>query len=167
MLNYFRDIGLGVVTVLNSMGVAWRHLFTPSVTLQYPTEKWTLPHRSRMRLFNKIEDCMGCSQCARVCPTQCITVKTEKRGKDEPVVTTTNGTPMKLRTYVYDIDMTLCCYCGLCTFACPTKCLVMTPEYEYSVYDKNEHIYHFAKERPLTSKEINSPSAEKAETNGQ
>ena len=63
-----------------------------------------------------------------------------------------DGTVIKLRTVVYDIDMTLCCYCALCTFNCPTHCLVMTGEYEYSVYDKNEHIYHFAKERSLMVK---------------
>lgn len=148
MLTYFKDIGIGLMTVLGSMAVAWRHLFTRSVTLQYPTVKWTMPERARARLFNKIEDCIGCGQCARACPTQCITLKTEKRGKDEPEIFASNGTPIKLRTVVYDIDMALCCYCGLCTFACPTGCLVMTGDYEYSVYDKNEHISHFAKEKP-------------------
>ncbi len=152
MLNYFRDIGLGIVTVLGAMGVAYRHLFTPSITLQYPTEKWIMPERSRARLFNKIEDCIGCSQCARACPTSCITVKAEKRGKDEPEIFTSDGTAIKMRTYIYDIDMTLCCYCGLCTFNCPTNCLVMTPDYEYSVYDKKDHIYHFAKEKPRAGK---------------
>jgi NADH-quinone oxidoreductase subunit I len=152
MLTYFRDIGLGIVTVLNSMEVAWRHFFTPSVTLQYPTVKWTMPERSRMRLFNKIEDCIGCSSCVRACPTNCINIKSEKRGKDEPEIFASDGTAMKLRTYVYDIDMTLCCYCALCTFPCPTHCLVMTGEYEYSVYDKKDHIYHFAKEKPLIGK---------------
>jgi len=150
MLSYFKDIGLGIVTVLNSMWVAWRHLFTPSVTLQYPTVKWKMPERSRARLFNKIEDCIGCTQCARVCPTRCIAIKTEKRGKDEPPVFTSNGTPIKLRTVVYDIDMALCCYCALCAFACPTNCLQMTPAYEYSVYDLRDHVYHFAKDVPST-----------------
>ena len=148
MLSYFRDVGLGTVTVLNSMWVALLHLFTRSVTLQYPTEKWEMPERSRARLLNNIQDCIGCSQCVRVCPTDCISIQTEKRGKDEPERFASDGTPIKLRTYVYDIEMTLCCYCGLCTFACPTHCLVMTTDYENSVYDKNEHIFHFAKEKP-------------------
>jgi NADH-quinone oxidoreductase subunit I len=162
MLNYFRDIGLGIVTVLNSMGIAWKHLFTRSVTLQYPTEKWVMPERARLRLFNKIEDCLGCSQCARACPTSCIAVKAEKRGKDEPEAFTSDGTAKKLRVYQLDIDMTLCCYCGLCTFACPTKCLVMTGAYEYSVYDKEEHIYHFATEKQTTITVPAEKPAEKA-----
>jgi NADH-quinone oxidoreductase subunit I len=149
MLVYFQNIGLGIITVLKSMGVAWRHLFTGSVTLQYPTVKWKMPERSRARLFNNIEDCIGCRQCARVCPTSCIEIQTEKRSKEEPEIFASDGTVIKLRTYVYNIDMTLCCYCGLCTFDCPTHCLVMTPEYEYSVYDKSEHIYRFAKDKPL------------------
>jgi NADH-quinone oxidoreductase subunit I len=152
MFDYFRDIGLGTVTILKSMGVACKHFFTPSVTLQYPTEKWTMPERARGRLFNKIEDCIGCGQCARVCPTNCIHVQTEKRGKDEPEIFASNGTPIKMRTYEYDIDLALCCYCALCTFSCPTQCLVMTGEYEYSVYDKNDHIFHFAKDRPRLGK---------------
>jgi len=88
----------------------------------------------------------------RVCPTNCITVKSEKRAKDEPEVFASDGTPIKMRTYVYDIDMALCCYCALCTFSCPTHCLYMTPSYEYSVYDLNDHIYHFAKDKPSVSK---------------
>jgi NADH-quinone oxidoreductase subunit I len=161
MLMYFRNIGLGIVTVLKSMAVAWRHLFMPSVTLQYPTEKWKMPERTRARLFNKIEDCIGCGQCARVCTTSCIQIQTEKRGKGEPEVFTSGGIAIKMRTYVHDIDMTHCCYCAICTFSCPTHCLVMTREYEYSVYDKSDHLYRFAKEKPLTAKadEGNPPAS--------
>jgi len=152
MKRYFTDIGMGIVTTAYSMWIAFKHLFVPAVTLQYPTVKWNLPERARARLFNKIEDCIGCGQCARVCPTDCIRIETEKRGKDEPPVFASDGTPIKLRTYVFDIDMTLCCYCGLCTFPCPTHCLTMTREYEYSVYDKKDHVYHFAVDKPLAGK---------------
>jgi formate hydrogenlyase subunit 6/NADH:ubiquinone oxidoreductase subunit I len=162
MFNYFRDIALGIVTILKSMYVACKHFFTPAVTLQYPTERWTMPERTRARLFNKIEDCIGCGQCARVCPTDCIHLQAEKRGKEEPEIFASNGTAIKMRTYVYDIDMTLCCYCALCTFSCPTHCLVMTGEYEYSVYDKAEHIHHFAKEKPLTKKALEGQSTANA-----
>ena len=151
MISYFKELGLGIWTVLTSMLVACRHLFTPSVTLQYPTEKWPMPERTRAKLFNKIEDCLGCGQCARVCPTGCITIKTEKRGKDEPEKFASNGTPIKMRTYVYDIDTSLCCYCGLCTFSCPTNCLTMTPDYENSAYSLDDLILHFAKEKPAAT----------------
>jgi formate hydrogenlyase subunit 6/NADH:ubiquinone oxidoreductase subunit I len=157
MVKYFHDIWLGIITVLKSMAVACRHFFTRSVTLQYPTERWTMPERSRARLLNNIEDCIGCQQCLRVCPTHCIAIKTEKRGKEEPEVFASNGMPIKLRALVFDIDMTICCYCGLCTFTCPTHCLVMTPAYEYSVYDKKEHIYHFAQAGALPGKPPGAP----------
>ena len=152
MKKYFSDIFQSVWTVLLGMRITWAHLFTRACTMQYPDQKWVLPERSRMRLFNKIEDCIGCGQCARVCPTDCIDIETEKRTKDEPEIFASDGTPIKLRTYVFDIDMTKCCYCALCTFPCPTYCLVMTKEYEYSVYDKKDHVYHFAVDKPLYAK---------------
>ena len=88
----------------------------------------------------------------RACPTDCILLETEKRAKDEPELFASDGTPIKLRTYLFDIDMTKCCYCALCTFPCPTHCLVMTKEYEYAVYDKADHVYHFAVDKPLYAK---------------
>jgi NADH-quinone oxidoreductase subunit I len=145
MIQWFKDLWEGFYTVLLGMKITWRHLFTPSVTLQYPEEKWQLPPRSRMRLFMKYEDCIGCGQCARACPVQCIYIKADKRDPKAPGIYAANGQPIKLDVAVFDIDMSLCCYCNLCTYPCPTECIYMTPEYEFATTDLTQHLYHFAK----------------------
>src|SRR5262249_56835952 len=91
MLQWFRDVWEGFWTVLVGMKITWRHLFTQKVTLQYPEEKWQLPPKSRMRLFMKYEDCIGCGQCARACPVQCIYIKAEKRDTKAPAIYAANG----------------------------------------------------------------------------
>ena len=117
------------------MKITWRHLFVKKVTLHYPEEKWQLPPKSRMRLFMKYEDCIGCGQCARACPVQCIYIKADKRDPKAPAIFAANGQGIKLDVHVFDIDMSLCCYCNLCTYPCPTDCIYMTPEYEFATTD--------------------------------
>lgn len=49
----------------------------------------------------------------------------------------------------FDIDMSLCMYCGLCTEVCPTECLTMIDSLEgieYSKFDRNELIFEFDKQ---------------------
>ena len=144
-MSWLRDVWEGVSTVLVGMNITWRHLFVNKVTLHYPEEKWQLPPRSRMRLFMKYEDCIGCGQCARACPVDCIYIKTDKRPATAPAIWAADGTPIKLDTKLFDIDMSLCCYCNLCTYPCPTNCIYMTPEYEFASTDLTNHLYHFAK----------------------
>jgi len=150
LVQYGKNVWDGVFTVLKGMRVTWGRLFRPGVTMHYPKERWEMPARSRMRLFNKIEDCIGCGQCLRACPVDCIFIDTEKREKDEPELFASDGSAIKLRVTRFDIDMTLCCYCSLCTYPCPTLCLIMTPEYEYSTYNKDGLLYRFAVDGPRT-----------------
>jgi len=145
MTTWARDVWDGFYTVLVGMKITWRHLFVDKVTLHYPEEKWQLPPKSRMRLFMKYEDCIGCGQCARACPVDCIYIKTDKRPTTAAPIFAADGTPIKLDTKVFDIDMSLCCYCNLCTYPCPTNCIYMTPEYEFASTDITQHLYHFAK----------------------
>jgi len=98
-----------------------------------------------MRLFMKYEDCIGCGQCARACPVQCIYIKADKRDPKATPIFAANGQPIKLDVTVFDIDMSLCCYCNLCTYPCPTDCIYMTPEFEFATTDLTNHLYHFAK----------------------
>ena len=145
MTGWARDVWDGVRTTLIGMRITWRHLFTRSATLQYPEEKWQLPPKSRMRLFMKYEDCIGCGQCVRACPVSCIYLKADKRDPKTAPIFAADGTPIKLDVKVFDIDMSLCCYCNLCTYPCPTNCIYMTPEYEFASTELTQHLYHFAK----------------------
>jgi len=145
MKEYFRNIYQAIATILIGMGVTWRHLFTRAVTIQYPHVKKELPPRSRQQLFVNMDDCIGCMQCARACPVDCINIETVKAGKDEDLGETSNGTKKRLHVITFDIDMAKCCYCADCVFPCPTECITMTPDYEFSTYDRGDLLVHFAK----------------------
>ncbi len=144
MGEYFKNIYKAIVTILIGMGVTWRHLFTRAVTIQYPHVKRELPPRSRQKLFVDIDDCIGCFQCARACPVDCIDIETVKAGKEEDLGETSTGQKKRLHVVKFDIDLTKCCYCADCVFPCPTECIVMTPKYEFSTYDRFDLIEHFS-----------------------
>ncbi|HXV59950.1 MAG TPA: hypothetical protein VEK15_04595, partial [Vicinamibacteria bacterium] len=59
-----------------------------------------------------------------------------------------DGTAIKQSVVQFDIDMSLCCYCQLCVYPCPTNCIVMTPEFEFAEVQKTNFLYRFAKENP-------------------
>ncbi|NOX89685.1 MAG: NADH-quinone oxidoreductase subunit I [Calditrichaeota bacterium] len=160
MREYFKNIYEAIVTILIGMGVTFRHLFVPSVTLQYPHEKLKLPERSRMKLFVNIDDCIGCRQCERACPVDCITIDTIKAGKDEDLGAASNGQKKRFHVTKFDIDMSLCCFCNLCTFPCPTECIYMTPEFDFATYDRNNLIYHFSNYTPEQVQELKEREAQ-------
>jgi len=44
----------------------------------------------------------------------------------------------------FDIDMAKCMYCGLCTIVCPTECIVMTNQYDKTVFELSDLTYKFS-----------------------
>ena len=145
MRQYVRNIYGSVWTIMLGMRITLKELFTPAVTHQYPERRPHIADGFRGRLHNHIEDCVVCSACASECPVDCIHIEYEEAPKGMVFAQTSGGAPIKRNASRYDIDMSLCCYCGLCTEACPTKCLVMTKDFEYSTFDRSELIYRFAK----------------------
>ena len=62
----------------------------------------------------------------------------------------------------FDIDMSLCMYCGLCTEVCPTECLTMKDTLEgieYSKFDRTDLIFEFDKQEMYDKEETTEAEA--------
>ncbi len=144
MKEYLNNIWSAISTIFIGMSVTWKHMFVPSVTIQYPDVKLDLPERERNRLYVNMDDCIGCDQCARACPVNCIEIETVKSLPEEDLGKTSNGKKKALWVTKFDIDIAKCCYCQLCVFPCPTECIYMTDVYEFSEYERENLLYDFA-----------------------
>ncbi len=150
MLNYFGSIWRVSKALLQGMAVTGSWLFKPSMTLQYPTEKMTLPARFRGTLTFDKETCTACNLCVKACPTACISL--------EPY--TDPATKKRIaKVSWYQIDFGKCNYCRLCEEACPTdpklhggKSVRHTHEYEWGMLDRKE----------MFTKWVRTPPAEQA-----
>lgn len=121
------------IGLLKGLGITWRHLFSKTVTIQYPDEKDPLPPRSRGVIALKTENCTVCMLCARECPDWCIYIEGHKESR-QPVV---EGKRAKKYNVLdrFAIDYALCMYCGICVDVCPYDALFWSPEYEYAEHD--------------------------------
>ncbi len=151
MKQYLKNSFDGIWTVLVGMKVTFKHLFKPAVTIQYPDVKLPMADRARNRLYVNMDDCIGCDQCARACPVDCITIDTVKSLPTDDLGITSNGKKKALWVTKFDIDIAKCCYCQLCVFPCPTECIYMTDVYEFSEFEREDLIYKFA---TLTDTEV-------------
>jgi len=76
----------------------------------------TVPPRFRGKIAYDRENCTGCQQCYRVCPTQAIEWLPEEK---------------KIKVFI-----SRCCFCAQCVDVCPVNTLVMTEEFLLASYDK-------------------------------
>lgn len=72
-------------------------------TRPYPVEQ-RLPFKEyRGIIYNKVDGCIFCGMCQRLCPTDAITIDA--------------------KTGLWTYDPFLCVYCSACVDKCPTECL--------------------------------------------
>ena len=97
------------------------------VTVMYPYEKLTPAPGMRGKIKFDTNLCIGCSMCARDCPSgACYMV-------DIP-----NPVDKKKKTPHFDLDM--CTFCGQCEESCPKDAIKLTDEYELAHFKRGELI---------------------------
>jgi NADH-quinone oxidoreductase subunit I len=109
--------------LIKGLTLTLKYFFSPSVTIQYPEERWEpYPrYRGRHQLYAHEDGrvkCVACMLCATVCPAQCICIVggLDEEGRQYPKS--------------YEIDLGRCIFCGFCVDACPVRAIGMTTHYE-------------------------------------
>jgi NADH-quinone oxidoreductase subunit I len=138
MFRYFRDVWIGVKTVLEGMWVTFAHLFQRRITVQYPRETVPMYPRTRAMLVNDAKVCGYCLSCKRVCPVNIFTIVGARAEAGEDLGILPDGKPKKMHILEFKIDMSKCVYCGLCVDACDTKSLHWEIPQEKPVFDRRE-----------------------------
>ncbi len=111
---------------LKGLSVTFGQMTKKKLTLQYPEVKPEWPERFRGIHQFIPEHCIVCNQCARICPTSCISLS---GNRDEN---------KKMHIDTYDINFEICILCDLCTEVCPTEAILMTDQFELATYSRDE-----------------------------
>ncbi|PZM94939.1 MAG: NADH-quinone oxidoreductase subunit I [Actinobacteria bacterium] len=114
------------------LAITLKTMVRPARTQQYPDVTPELPPRSRGVIALLEENCTVCMLCARECPDWCIYIESHK----EEVVVPGAARPRQRNVLDrFEIDFSLCMYCGICVEVCPFDALYWSPEFEYAEYD--------------------------------
>jgi NADH-quinone oxidoreductase subunit I len=114
------------------LAITLKTLVSRSTTQQYPDVAPELPPRSRGVIALREENCTVCMLCARECPDWCIYIDSHK---EEVIVPGAARARQRNVLDRFDIDFSLCMYCGICIEVCPFDALFWSPEFEYAEHD--------------------------------
>jgi len=126
-MSWVPGAGLG-----KGLAITLKTLVSRSTTQQYPDVEPELPPRSRGVIALREENCTVCMLCARECPDWCIYIDSHK---EEVLVPGAARARQRNVLDRFDIDFSLCMYCGICIEVCPFDALFWSPEFEYAEHD--------------------------------
>lgn len=136
---YWQELFAGCKSLLVGLGITFKYMIQPVVTVQYPHQTLPIPPRYRGHIDLVADEegnhkCIVCGMCQRNCPSGCITVVGEKP----------EGGKKKELTG-YRLDFTKCSLCGGCVENCPTDALDFSKEYNLASLNRQDFVYDLLK----------------------
>ncbi len=125
--------------IVQGLGMTWRQMFKPNITVQYPEERQEFfdDYRGAPGLVKDQEGrekCVSCQLCEFICPPKAIVIVPGEIGDPE------NENVEKGPDEFY-IDMLRCIYCGYCEEVCPEEAIFMTGVYELNGATRAELVH--------------------------
>lgn len=140
MSGYFKDLFGGTKSLAVGLGITFKYMVKPVVTVQYPHQSLTMPPRFRGHIELKPDEetggskCVVCGMCERACPTNCISLAGEKP----------EGAKKKVLTK-YILNFTTCSLCGLCVESCKFDAITFSKDFNLASPRKEDFIYDLKK----------------------
>ena len=131
VVNYIKNIFVGIWHLGQGMYVTMLNFCRPKVTQQYPENRGRREYGERFRaLLTMPHDaenhhkCIACGMCMNNCPNG--TIQVVARTETDPAT----GKPKRvLDKHLYNLGS--CIFCGLCVSVCPTGAIRFTNEFEH------------------------------------
>ncbi len=121
----YKDVRVPFLGLLKGMGLTFKTMVKKAPVTMYPQEQEIPVPRARGVISLDVDNCTVCMLCARECPDWCIYIEGHKEVKE-------GAKRPRAVLDRFDIDYSLCMYCGICVEVCPFDALHWSPEYEYS-----------------------------------
>ena len=140
MSGYFKDLFGGTKSLFVGLGITFRYMCKPVVTLQYPHESLKMSQRFRghIELIGDEESgapkCIVCGMCQKACPSNCIKLAGEKP----------EGAKKKALTS-YILDFTKCSLCGSCVESCKFGAITFSKDYNLAGPSRQAYIFDLLK----------------------
>lgn len=139
IVNYFKEIFAGIITLLKGMKVTGYYFIHPKtvVTQRYPE------NRDELKMFDRFKgevvmphdgnnqhQCTGCGICQTNCPNGSIEIISKREANEDGKMV------RMIDKHIYHLSM--CTFCGLCVKTCPSNALAFSQEFEHAVFDRSK-----------------------------